>query len=177
MFDYTTESEFCALFRKGEIDIDKLPMNKDEKDFLREFEPNKNDPPKISSEFTREQLMKGFKIWPERTSTSPSGRHLGLYKVWLHKEKGEAVEEEVTPEYFFDMLLLIIGIAMKHRVPLKRWKTVHNLFLLKEPGNYKIHRLRFLHKLDAELNLIRREFISRRLMKHAEKHHLLSDEQ
>ena len=83
------------------------------------------------------------------------GKTLGmLFKVWLHKEEGKAVKEEVTLEYFYAMLLLIVGIAMKHRVPLEQWKSVHNLFLLKEPGNYKIHHLRFLHKLDAELNLI-----------------------
>lgn len=47
--------------------------------------------------------------------------------------------EEVTPRVLFQ------------EVPLEIWKTVHNLFLLKEPGNYK---------LDVELNLIRRKFIS-----------------
>jgi len=30
-----------------------------------------------------EELMQGFKKWPERTSTSPSGRHLGTYKSLL----------------------------------------------------------------------------------------------
>eukprot|EP00978_Attheya_sp_CCMP212_P032183 scaffold124289_cov63-Attheya_sp.AAC.1 len=73
MFDYTTESNFCKQFRKGEINIDNLPMNDDEKDFLREFAPSKEDLPKISSELTRTQLMKGFRIWMEQTSTSPSG--------------------------------------------------------------------------------------------------------
>jgi len=37
-----------------------------------------------------EALMAGFKKWPERTTTSPSGRHLGIYKSLLkdrHTEK------------------------------------------------------------------------------------------
>jgi len=37
-----------------------------------------------------EALMSGFRKWPEQTTTSPSGRHLGIYKSLLkdkHTEK------------------------------------------------------------------------------------------
>eukprot|EP00978_Attheya_sp_CCMP212_P001800 scaffold3707_cov83-Attheya_sp.AAC.1 len=120
--------------------------------FLKELQPAHDDPPQISSELTSEQLINRFKIWMERTSTSPEGRHLG--------------KSEIHPDHFFDIILLTMQISIKHSEPLERWGTVHNLFLLKEQGNYKIHRLRFLvHKIDAELNLIRREIVARRLMK------------
>eukprot|EP00978_Attheya_sp_CCMP212_P026026 scaffold84859_cov54-Attheya_sp.AAC.1 len=125
----------------------------------------------------REQLINGFKIWTERTSTSPEGRHLGLYKTWIHKEPEENVKNEIHPDHFFDIILLAMQISIKHSEPLERWGTVHNLFLLKEQGNYKIHRLRFLHKIDAELNLIRREIVARRLMKNSERHKYIVDEQ
>ena len=42
------------------------------------------------------------------------------------------------------------------------------MFVCKEPGNFNIDRLRPLHNIEAKLNLIRRELISRRLMKNAE---------
>ena len=33
-----------------------------------------------------EDYEEGFKKWPEMTATSPSGRHLGLYKALLKNE-------------------------------------------------------------------------------------------
>jgi hypothetical protein len=62
-------------------------------------------------------------------------------------------------------------------VPLRRWTTVHNIFIRKDTDNIKINRLRVIHKLDAELNLIRREFVTRRIMKNLEKHKKLANEQ
>eukprot|EP00957_Ditylum_brightwellii_P144051 10976326-Ditylum_brightwellii.AAC.1 len=54
--------------------------------------------------------------------------------------------------------------------PFLQWATVHNLFMTKAAGDYRIGRLRTIHKIDAELNGHRREFVARRLMPHAEKH-------
>jgi hypothetical protein len=75
---------------------------------------------------------------------------------------------EIHPDHFFDIITLMIQISIDHSIPLERCGRVHNLFLQKEQGNYKIHRLRFLHKIEAELNLVWREFIARRLMKNSE---------
>jgi hypothetical protein len=177
MVDYTAESEFCNKFREGKIDIDSLKVDGDVKIFLHQLAPHESDPPKLSAELTREQMIAGFKIWPEKTSTSPEGRHLGHYKAWIHKETGEKVKDEMTPNSFFDILNRIIQIAIDSGTPLRRWNTVHNIFISKEAGNLKIHRLRVIHKLDAELNLIRREFVTRRAMKNMEKHNLMADEQ
>eukprot|EP00978_Attheya_sp_CCMP212_P038720 scaffold194729_cov26-Attheya_sp.AAC.1 len=71
LVDFTGKSDFCQKFRAGEVDIDKLQIDKATKLFLKELQPAHDDPPQISSELTREQLINGFKIWKERTSTSP----------------------------------------------------------------------------------------------------------
>jgi len=44
-------------------------------------------------------LMNGIKKWPERTTTSPSGRHLGIYKTLLKHvvQKKKANETEPDP--------------------------------------------------------------------------------
>ena len=49
-----------------------------------------------------------------------------------------------------------------------RWQTVHNIFIRKDKDNANIKRLRAIHKIDAKLNLIRRELIAKRLLRHAE---------
>ncbi len=42
-----------------------------------------------------EGLMDGIKIWPERTTTSPSGRHLGIYKTCLTQTCSRETKEEM----------------------------------------------------------------------------------
>ena len=47
---------------------------------------------------------------------------------------------------------------------------MHNFFIPKDKGVFKPARLRTLHNIEAELNLIRRELIARRLVTNAEYH-------
>jgi hypothetical protein len=82
---YTAETEFCDKFRDGTADIDSMEVDDDVKIFLKALARNPTDPPTVSSDLTRDQLMTGYKIWPEKTSTSPEGRHLKLLKAWIFK--------------------------------------------------------------------------------------------
>ena len=95
--------------------------------------------------------MQGFKIWKEQTLTSPSGIHLSLYKIWLHKTEDE---DTMTANEFFCIYAKLFNGALEIGYPLRRWDTIHNLFILKEAQNYKIHQVRFLHIIEAQLNLI-----------------------
>jgi hypothetical protein len=40
-----------------------------------------NKLPKIDTEITFEEFIEGFSKWKEKTTTSPSGRHVGHYKL------------------------------------------------------------------------------------------------
>ena len=64
-------------------------------------------------------------------------------------------------------------MSQKYIHPLERWQKVHNMFICKDPGVYKINRLRVVHIIDAELNLVRRELITRRLLSNAEMHGMI----
>ena len=44
---------------------------------------NKSEIPYISSHFSIADIKQGYAAWKERTSTSPEGDHLGMYKVLL----------------------------------------------------------------------------------------------
>jgi len=76
-----------------------------------------------------EKLLEGIKKWPERTMTSPSGRHLGIYKtlgkhlVQTRKNNKNASDETMGPlKQGRDVLYLvfdIMAIALKHAYPLQ----------------------------------------------------------
>ena len=134
--------------------------------FINSLIPNFDDPPPIDTTITVDNIKQDFKIWREATSTSPSGRKLPLYKIWLQPDVDDA--ETMTGDKLFQIITDIIVISQKLQHPLRRWTTVYNMFVCKERGNFNIDRLRPLHNIEAELNLIRRELISRMLMKNAE---------
>ena len=53
----------------------------------------------IKTEFTVDEVKKGFQRWRETTSTSPSGRHLGHYKRILKRDgTGKEEHEESVDE-------------------------------------------------------------------------------
>lgn len=82
--------------------------------------------------------------WKETTSTSPSGHHLGHYKVLVStiecslKEDNakdlKRIQQEIKMFY-----IGLINYCVKHRYSLHRWKTIVNMMIYKEPGNVRIH--------------------------------------
>jgi hypothetical protein len=111
-------------------------------------------------------MIYGFAHWRDKTTTSPSGKHLGLYKaiVNAHKFKLQVkadkntITSDIQSELFVTKVLqlqnYIINIAIKHHHTLERWKTVHNCFLEKIPGKPLIDKLRVIHIYEADYNII-----------------------
>jgi hypothetical protein len=141
---------------------------------LQELTPKPTDPPEIPIEITADNIAQGYKIWRESTETSPSGLHLSLYKIWLHKTDDDTI---MTTKEFFNIYSILYNKALQFGYPISRWRLIHNIFILKELGNYRIHRFRFLHIIEAELNQLRREIITKRLLKSAEEHNFLTEHQ
>jgi len=63
-----------------------------------------------------DSLMKGFQKWPERTATSPSGRHLGVYKSLLKDQHHEKQGEPITTKGIDIMreIFWLLVLALKH---------------------------------------------------------------
>lgn len=72
-----------AKFRKGELNIEELKIDEMTKEFLKELQMTPNNPLTISTAITERNVKKNYKNWKERTSTSPQGRHLSMFKTWL----------------------------------------------------------------------------------------------
>ena len=70
----------------------------------------------------------------------------------------------------------LLNFGIRHGYAFDRWKKTFNTMILKEPDNYKIHRLRVIHIYEADYNL----FLSimwGKLVKLAEKHGKLPEGQ
>ena len=108
---------------------------------------------------TAEEFRGKMKAWRESTTTSPSERHLGNYKLLIttidrlldedERERLQQIQKDIMNCY-----LGVINYAIKHRYSLERWKTIMNNMVYKEPGNVKIHQLRVIHIYKADLVLI-----------------------
>lgn len=108
-------------------------------------------------------MRQGFKRRKERTTTSPSGLHLNMYKSLT-----DLNDQKEVKEHLMKVITEIINMAMERGITLKRWCRMHNVFLEKDPNNPKLHRLRIIHIIEAYYNLATKILWARRLMKRAE---------
>jgi hypothetical protein len=144
-------------------------------------------PPPWTGTINLDDFIKGLLRWRESTSTSPSGRHLGIYKtlVTVHiNSSGEFTDgsEDEMPSTFkaARILGLIHGLATaaaRLGFYLRRWTKVINVMIYKEPGNYNLDKLRVIHLFEADFNLIVGILFGRRAMHHANNNNLLHDGQ
>jgi hypothetical protein len=98
---------------------------------------------KIDCKISVEDFLSGIKGWKESTSTSPSGRHLGHYKVIVtdpdlkkqDPEKSHLCERETN---FVSALVKMLNIPLKYGFAPKRWCTSVTIMIEKDPRNPRI---------------------------------------
>ena len=115
----------------------------------------------IPAELSRDDFRGKIKRWREGTTTSPSGRHLGRYKALFSPGKYHPIKDERNYKLFaqkqediISLILAIINNCIRNNHVLEQWKTIVNVMIFKDPGNYKIHRLRIIHLYEADFNLL-----------------------
>lgn len=147
--------------------------------------------PEIQHQFTFEQLRQGFQKWREQTTTSPSGKHLGILKsidiaISLNLlTSHEQEQRKQNPTANFDSIamqamkiqLLLINLAIRECHTYERWKVVHNFFLEKKPGLPLLDKLRVIHIYEADWNIILKYFNSYQLVRQATRHKNIEPEQ
>ena len=111
----------------------------------------------LSQYVTVEEFRGKIKVWRESVSTSPSGRHLGTYKALFQpidyqleenlKRSLQEIQKDISQTHVH-----MINYAIKHRHAYDRWKNITNVMILKDPDNYKIHRLRIIHLFECDYN-------------------------
>lgn len=135
----------------------------------------------LPSEITKEEFIGKLKIWPEKTSTSPSGIHLGHYKaLWQRhnitsNDNPDAIKQfENKRDLIIRIHLALLNYSVKFGYSYQRWHKVVNIMLRKDPHNSYIHRLRIIHLYEADYNLLL-SVKWRQAIHHAEDHHLLNE--
>ena len=93
------------------------------------------------------------------TVTSPSGRHLGRYNALFNKGVYQPDDDEyknfcTKQQEIAQLIIRVINFCIRTGYALQRWLTVINTMICKDPGVFKIHRLRVLHLYEADFNLL-----------------------
>eukprot|EP00957_Ditylum_brightwellii_P067440 5119007-Ditylum_brightwellii.AAC.1 len=88
-------------FCDGSLNLDTLDVDSYMLVFLKEIQRTPADPPEIDPTFTLKHVKDKYKNWAKKTSTSPEGRHLGLYKAWLDVPEKKKTSMWVSPQINF----------------------------------------------------------------------------
>jgi hypothetical protein len=121
----------------------------------------------ISSRITLQDFIGAIKAWKERTSTSPSGRHLGHYKLLVktYEDKTSSKDLKAAAGQILNLMVDMMDLASNKGFILDRWTKVINVFMIyKKPGVYLIHKLRVIHLFEADYNFIIGTIFGRRAM-------------
>ena len=112
------------------------------------------------------------------TSTSPSGRTLSVYKALFAPPSPDAKNLEANiGDEMAEVLAILLNLCSHYGLALDRWLTVFNTMLEKVIGLDRIDKVRVIHIMEADLNLLMGILFGRRLSEHAEKHGAVSDYQ
>jgi hypothetical protein len=135
-----------------------------------------------------DDFVNGLKHWNEKTTTSPSGRHLGHYKVLLNNIMDDDEKHQFKlsdePHLFRSKANTILRVyynvmraAINAGITLDRWSISHTSMIQKVKGNSRIDKLRVIHIYEADYNLFLKIYWGRRLVYNSEKCGLLNEGQ
>jgi hypothetical protein len=96
----------------------------------------------ITTEISHNDVLKCFQSWRESTSTSPSGRHLGLYK------------SEIQHPVLLDCFVKFLNISIGSGISIPRWSQAVNVLIEKDAGRPRINGLRIVHLFEADFNFL-----------------------
>ena len=121
--------------------------------------------PPISTEITVEEYRNGIQKWREATSTSPSGRHLGVYKALLSID---GIAHDMTS---------MLNVVVRTGIAPRRWSNAISVLIEKDVGQPNINRLRVIHLFEADYNFFLKVTWARRLVQRGEDTHQFGDAQ
>jgi hypothetical protein len=107
--------------------------------------------PTLDPTITPEQFKSCYKAMDERTSSSPSGRHLGHYKA-------ATLSEDLTKLHS-----TMMSIPLSAGFSSTRWQQIIDVMLERKHGDHRIHRKRIVALQESDFNKCNRLAISRPL--------------
>jgi len=145
LLDYDGLMKFGNRVLQGRVELNVLPIDEATHALLLHMKDKTNPSHPRMHPLLYDELQNGIKNWPEKTTTSPSGRHLGIYKslqchVLSQEEKDnlpptQAAEPLKEGRNVLFLIFDIMSLALLHTYMLDCWKTVWTVFIKKELGN------------------------------------------
>jgi hypothetical protein len=169
-FGYGGHNTNTQYLLDGKLQLSEDVISTEMKWLLSNFRRSR---PPISAQFPAQDIQSGFLKWRESTSTSPSGKHLGIYRsIILAKNnnlhtKQDIKNETTLAEILFLVQVLLINLAIRGTHSYTRWHTVHNFAIEKIPGYPLVQKLRVIHLVEADWNLILKYFTGRQVLRAA----------
>jgi hypothetical protein len=98
--------------------------------------------------------------------TSPSGHHLGHYKLLVKtfEDKHAGPELKAATGEILQLMVDIMDLASNKGFILEWWTKVINAMLYKKPGIYLMNKLRIIHLFEADYNFIIGTIFGRRAL-------------
>ena len=166
---WAADSELANSILKGSAQIESISSDEIEQYLLNQCQQQTTE---ISDCITTTDLTQLFKKWKECTTTSPSGRHLGIYKaIFLHQQPTNKLK------HIRNNIVSLINLLIQNGIGLNRWRKVTNMMIHKLEGSYNINKLRVIHLFEADYNGLIGILFNRRTLYHAERQGLLNNNQ
>jgi hypothetical protein len=101
----------------------------------------------LPSVYGTEAFIAGWRGLSKKTSSSPSGRHIGLYKALIIDNYED---NKSTVSIFCTMSAIPIRVGFSPN----RWSKALQVMLCKKEGNFNLHCLHVIQFLEADLNIL-----------------------
>jgi Reverse transcriptase (RNA-dependent DNA polymerase) len=138
-----------------------------------------NEVQPISTFISLKEFKSILSKWDESTTTSPSGRHLGHYKVLLLPDRSFSPASSnnshtmTSGDQILQLYCDIINISIQNGHSLQRWQKSTTTMIEKIPGCPRLDKLRVIHLFEADYNLVLKVLWGKRLVENADSMDLL----
>jgi hypothetical protein len=120
--------------------------------FLTQLSKGKSDT--LDQDITLNEFQHALLKRNKRTTTSPSGRHLGHYKLIQRLKVQEDSNQPDKSQELIQLYYNIMKISILIGQPLQRWTEVTTCMIEKIPGNPRLDKMRVIHLFEVDYNLI-----------------------
>jgi restriction endonuclease Mrr len=164
-------SETCDEILNGTFCIEEVDCSNAAKAILRQLKQSSMT--QINDTILSTDLQHGYRKWGEFTSTSPSGLHLSHDRAVLRYKESQCITAEATGkptlcDRIFGIKAKLLQFAIDHCHVYQRWTKVVNAMIEKIPGKQLLNKLRVIHLIESDFNLLIGILWGRRLVHHRE---------
>ena len=151
-------NHFSDSILTGKVDLSDFAFNEAILTCVKEmaYPQQENRTDTVSAAISLEDYKSGFCKASEKTSSAPSGQHLGHYRAAL------------TSNSLSFVYSTVMSLTFEYGFTLERWTNALQVMLEKVVVTPRLDKLRVIQLIEADLNMVLRIVFGRRLIHRAE---------